>query len=213
MKVKFIEAKTSINLTKFNTSKLPKKIGLLTTVQFLDEINQIKKYLESQDKKVFLGGQVLGCEFCNANKLESKVDAFLYVGSGRFHPVGIGLSTKKPVFTWYPGDNQLKVISAQDIEKIQKKKNGMLSKFLVSKIIGVLISTKNGQIGVQATMKKIFELNKKYPKKEFYFFMCNTLEFNELENFNFIECWINTMCPRISEDIRVLNFSDLKEIE
>jgi diphthamide synthase subunit DPH2 len=62
---------------------------------------------------------------------------------------------------------------------------------------------------VQGGVARVSELEKKYSDKKFYYFICDTLDFSELENFNFIECWLNTMCPRVIEDISVLNVEDL----
>jgi len=61
-----------------------------------------------------------------------------------------------------------------------------------------LITTKPGQ----NNLKKALELksNDKYKDKNFYFFLDDTVNFAELENFNFIDCWINTACPRIAFD-------------
>ena len=47
-------------------------------------------------------------------------------------------------------------------------------------------------------------------------FVTDTLDFAELENFPFIECYVNTMCPRIGMDdtIRtakpIVNIDDIK---
>ena len=46
------------------------------------------------------------------------------------------------------------------------------------------------------------KLEKKYKDKKFYYFACDTLSIDELENFPFVQAWINTMCPRIGyEDL------------
>ena len=95
-------------------------------------------------------------------------------------------------------------------KQIEKKRKGMLLKFHSSKSIGVLTSTKSGQKSVQSSTEGIFKIKLKYPDKKFYFFACNTLDPNELENFPFIDCWISTMCPRIREDLKVLNLEDLE---
>jgi diphthamide biosynthesis enzyme Dph1/Dph2-like protein len=49
-------------------------------------------------------------------------------------------------------------------------------------------------------MKKAHDLERKYPDKKFYLLLFDTLDFAQLENFNFIECFVNTACPRISYD-------------
>ena len=212
MKTVFISAKSSIEKIEFDISKIKdiKKIDILTTVQFLHEIGKTKNYLTEQGFDPIEGGQVLGCEFENANKIKDLVDGFLYIGSGNFHPIGITLQTTKPVFIWHPGSDKLTEIDKSKIDQIQKKKKGMYTKFLSSKVIGVLVSTKPGQYNVQAKLDKLNKLKTEFPKKEFYFFLTNTFDFKELDNFNFIESWINAMCPRIAEDINVLNYSDLE---
>ena len=50
------------------------------------------------------------------------------------------------------------------------------------------------------SLKKAQELEKTYPDKKFYLLLFVTLDFSQLENFNFIECFVNTACPRIAID-------------
>ena len=73
------------------------------------------------------------------------------------------------------------------------------------------MTKKSGQSQVQATTQQIRELENKHKDKSFYFFLADTLDYNELNNFPFIDAWLNTMCPRVEEDIKVLNLEDLKE--
>jgi 2-(3-amino-3-carboxypropyl)histidine synthase len=214
MKTIFIEAKYSgeIDLSKIKLEELPEKICLVTTVQFVDYLSDIKKYLEKKGKNIFIGkgkqvysGQILGCEQSSALELNEKADAYLYIGDGYFHPIGIALKTKKDVFIFNPLSNEFKRLEKEEIEKIEKKRIGMLNRFYNSKEIGVIVSIKPGQ----NNLKKAKELKKKFPDKNFYFILFDNVEHSGLENFNFIECWVNTACPRIEEDIKVLNIDDL----
>ncbi len=201
----FIEArsKTPVSFKK-TILKLPEKIGLVTTVQFIGQIKEVKSILEKKDKKVFLGkgkhtayqGQVLGCDVDAAISVEKKVDAFLYIGSGLFHPIAISLKTKKDVFTFNPLTNKFDKVDKKEVEKINKRKKGALIKFLSSKEIGVIVTTKPGQ----EQLKEAFELKKRFKDKNFYFLIFDTIDFNQLENFPFIECFVNTACPRIALD-------------
>ena len=43
-------------------------------------------------------------------------------------------------------------------------------------------------------------LEKRYADKKFYYFIDNVVSFDQLENFNFIEVWVNTACPRVGFD-------------
>ncbi len=205
----FIEAKLKIKKIDFDTKQLPKKLGIVTTVQYLGEMKKMVDFLWKKEIKAIVAGQILGCDASNAEKIKSDVDAYLYVGTGEFHPIEVALKTAKPVFTLHPIGMNLKKIDEADIEKIRKKKKGMLLKFHTAENIGVLISTKKGQLNVQSETSRIKKLEKRYPDKRFYHFICDTLNFSELENFPFVECWVNTMCPRIMEDINVLNIEDL----
>ena len=209
MKTLFIEAKSSISEINFSTDSLPKEIGIVTTIQYIDELSKIADYLKSKGIEAELGGQVLGCDASAADKL--KADTILYIGSGEFHPIGIALRTNKKVFKLHPDSMQIQEIKKEDIEKIQKRKKGMLLKFHTAKTIGVLLSTKSGQSTVQGGREKAKRIKSQFPDKKFYYFTTDTLNPTELDNFPFIECWLNTMCPRLMEDISVLNIEDLDQ--
>ncbi|MBU3941441.1 MAG: diphthamide synthesis protein [Nanoarchaeota archaeon] len=205
MKLMFVEArcKKPVFIGK-HVLKLPEKIGLVTTVQFIGQVKEVKSQLEKEGKKVFFGkgkhtayqGQVLGCDVDTAVSVEKNVDAFLYIGSGLFHPIAISLKTKKDVFTFNPLTEKFGMVDRKEAEKINKKRKGALIKFLSSKEIGVVVTTKPGQ----EQLKKALELKNKFKDKNFYFLIFNTIDFNQLENFPFIECFVNTVCPRIALD-------------
>jgi len=218
MKTLFIEAKYQgkINLNKIPINKLPNKIGLVSSVQFVDYLLKIKQYLQKNKRKVFLEkgkqkykGQVLGCDLTSAEKIKKKVNAFLYIGDGRFHPLGVALKTNKKVYTFDPIGNVFSEIKKEDIEKIKKKNKAKLIKFLSSDNIGILVSVKPGQYN----LKKSLELKKKFKDKTFNMFLFDTLNINDLENFPFIESWINTACPRISDEKNnIINIEDLDHL-
>ena len=184
--------------------KLTEKIGLVKTVKFIGKVKEVKSQLEKYGKKVFFGkgrhtkynGQILGCDVNSAVSVEKKVDAFLYIGSGLFHPIAISLKTKKDVFTFNPLTEKFSKVDRKEAEKISKRNKGALIKFLSSKEIGVIITTKPGQ----EQLKKAFDLKNRFKDKNFYLLVFNTIDFGQLENFPFIECFVNTACPRIALD-------------
>ncbi len=51
-------------------------------------------------------GQVSGCNYSNAKSIASEVEAFLFVGGGMFHALGIALGTSKPTIIADPYDNR-----------------------------------------------------------------------------------------------------------
>jgi 2-(3-amino-3-carboxypropyl)histidine synthase len=223
MKIMHIKAEIEEDIlpaVEKSIGKLPEKVGLLTTVQHISQLGKAKKFLENNGKKVYLGKgkkamhkcQILGCDFDAAKSVSSKVDAFLYIGTGRFHPLGVVLYTGKNVLAVNPLSMEIKEYTKKDAEQIEKRKKGALLKFYSAKKIGIIVSTKPGQ----NRMKDALELKKKLKDKECYIFVTDTLDFSELENFPFIDCYVNTMCPRIGLDdtIRaakpIVNIDDVK---
>lgn len=209
MEIVFLEAKSKADV-KVAVEKamkfLPKKVGIVTTAQHKHKLKDIKKLLEEKKIKVEIGGQILGCDASAAVKIKNKVDAFLYVGSGRFHPIEVQLETKKKVVMANPLTNEAKVLE-DGAEKIKKQQKGALLKFLTSKNIGIIVSTKPGQ----NKLKEAFELKEKLKDKKAYIFAADTINSEELENFPFIECWVNTACPRFSDNKKgVLSYGTLK---
>ncbi len=203
MKILHIDAKSEVEvkLDEASLKKLPKKIGILTTIQHLHKINDVEKQIPNS----ILGGQVLGCDASAAKKIKDKVDAFLYIGSGDFHPIEIVTETGKEVFCFNPFTRQMKTIGKEAIEKHEKRKQGALIRFLSSEKIGILVSTKPGQ----NRMKDAVKLAEK-KDKQYYIFAFDTLNIMDLENFPFIEAWVNTACPRIAEGKKgIINIEDL----
>lgn len=209
MKTLFIEAKYKgkIELNKKIITKLPERIGLVSTVQFVDQLGLIKEQLKKCNKNGLIGGHILGCDFSKAEKIKNKVDCFLYVGTGNFHPFGLAYTIKKPVFVYNPLDNILEKIGEKEIDGYKKRRKGALLKFLSAENIGILVSIKPGQ----NQLKKALALKKKLKDKNCYVFIADTIDLNELENFPFIEAWVNTACPRLVEDkIGIINIEEIK---
>ena len=210
--------KGKIDLSNLDASVLPKKIGLATTVQFLDYVDEIRDFLEKNGKIIFIDkikqkyeAQLLGCDVGGADKLKDKVDAFLYIGTGIFHPLGIALNIDKEVFCYDPISAVLSKIDRTEVEKYNKKRKVAYMKFLEATEIGILVSLKPGQ----NNFRKAVELKKQLKDKNCYIFAFDTLDFNQVENFPFIQCWVNTACNRILDDYGKFPkpLIDLSEIE
>lgn len=208
MKLLFIPVKSNLEISlNFKVEKLPDKIGLIGTVQFVDSLKDIKLFLEKRNKKAFIGkaksasfksGQVIGCNTEAATSIEDKVEAFLYVGSGIFHPLAIALALKKPkpIFIFNPDTQQLTELDKKEILKAKAKKQTAKIKFLSSHSFGILVSIKPGQQRLKQAMTLKSRLEKQGKKS--YIFIFDNFDTNQLENFSSIECWINSACPGLS---------------
>jgi 2-(3-amino-3-carboxypropyl)histidine synthase len=219
MKIKYLNANYGIDfkLPKDFIKTIEEKIGknkslaIYTSIQFVEKLDEIKSQLEKQGHKVITSkpyrasykGQILGCDsYSDSLNLDlKKVDGFIYIGDGYFHPNALLLSQEyeneiKPVIIANVIQDTIDVIDKTHIDKYLKKKKGNLLKFHTSKVIGVFVSSKWGQEYKDSALK----LQNQYKDKEFYFFVSDLFSDNEMENFPFIECWVNTACPRIGQD-------------
>ncbi|MFQ6020676.1 MAG: diphthamide biosynthesis enzyme Dph2 [Candidatus Aenigmatarchaeota archaeon] len=170
-------------------------IGLVTSIQFIDCLDEIKEFLESKNKKVINGGQVLGCKI---PKLD--VDCYLYIGSGRFHAIGIALETDKPVFVLDVEKN--KIVDINDLkEKFLKQRYSAVGLAKDAKSFGILVSTKPGQFNLELANK--IKKRLKDQGKKAYILVMNEIKPEKLEGLD-LDCYVNTACPRIAIDNRTL---------
>ena len=106
------------------------------------------------------------------------------------------LNINKDVFCYDPIHAIMSKIDTAEVERYNKKRKGAYLKFLEAEEIGILVSLKPGQ----NSFKKAVELKKQLKGKNCYIFAFDTLDFSQIENFPFIECWVNTACNRILDD-------------
>ena len=223
MRIMMVEGryKGNIDLSNLDVNTLPKNIGLATTVQFLDFVDEITHYLENEGKTVFAdkirqkySGQLLGCDYGAAEKIKDNVEAFLYVGTGKFHPLGIALNIEKDVFCYDPISASMSKIDRAEVDRYNRKRKAAYIKFLDAGEVGILVSLKPGQ----NNFRKAIELKDKLREKNCYVFASDTIDFSQIENFPFIQCWVNTACSRILDDYDkfpkpLVDLSDIERME
>ena len=188
-----------------------KNIAVFSSVQFRPNLEEVQNLLKeegftsetSQPFRTSIMGQMLGCDsYKDSLKLSLEdIDGFIYIGDGYFHPNALLLAQEfeeeiKPVILLNVVQQIIEVIDKTHIEKYLKKRKGRLLKFQISKTIGVFVTTKWGQEYKDSALK----LEEMYPDKNFYFFIGDNFQDQEMENFPQIECWVNTACPRIGQD-------------
>jgi 2-(3-amino-3-carboxypropyl)histidine synthase len=185
-----------------------KKIGIATTAQHVNHIDKIIKILEKNNFKTFISqgdariefcGQILGCNYSSAEKIKNKIDSFLFLGSGYFHPVGLSLITKKPIIAVDPYINKIIKEELVNIKnKILKQRYGAITLSKKARAFGLLIGLKLGQnrIDLALKIKKLLDKN----NKENYFIALNNFSPINLDYLNYIDCYVSTSCPRIAID-------------
>ncbi|MCD4759508.1 2-(3-amino-3-carboxypropyl)histidine synthase subunit [archaeon] len=195
-KVKGIKLKPVLDKLKIKE----KKIGLISAIQYVDYLEEAKKYLEKKGHKVSVAGQMVGCNVSNALRL--KVDVFVFIGSGEFHPLELAKITKEIYFV-NPVSEKVSKFSKEELTKLENKLKGKIKKYLMADKIGILVSTKPGQ----EHLKNAFYFAENCGK-EAYVFLADEIDVNKLEDFNDIKIWVNSSCPRL-EGNNIISMCDV----
>ena len=208
----FINAESTLDVTDVIKKAIPyltgNKIGLVSTSQHVHIFPRVQEILVENgfepiigegDSRIKLKGQILGCNFSAARSIADKVDMFLFIGSGNFHPLGLLLCTKKPVIIADPYTNKVRDKELSELkDTILRQRYGAIARSKDAKTFGILIGTKRGQQRVELayTIKQILELK----QKKSYIIALDNFSPSYLEGFRCIDCFVSTACPRIAID-------------
>ena len=181
------------------------KIGLATTVQHVHTLEEAKKLLLESGKTVAIGdaghvkyaGQVTGCDYTNAKAVAKEVEAFLLIGGGRFHAIGVALATAKPTIVADLYEKRAYDVN-EEVGKIINQRWASVSEAKEAKEFGVLIGLKGGQRRLKLAMAIEEKLEKK--GRNATLFALKEITPEALLQFPHIEAFVNTACPRVSID-------------
>ena len=206
----YIEARVKISVKGAVKKAIPllkhwSNIGLLTTVQHVHTLNEAKEALLKAGKTVVIGdagqakyaGQVTGCDYSNAKSVSKEVDAFLFLGGGRFHAIGVALATAKPTIVADPYEKRAYPVH-DEVQRILKQRWASISEAEKAERFGVLIGLKSGQKRVKEAVEAKEKLEKSGKKATLLALREVTPEV--LMQFPRIEAFVNTACPRVSLD-------------
>lgn len=155
--VLYVEARMNLDLLGAVEQALAglefKRVGLATTVQHVGNLKDVVKVLRSYGLEPMVGspgwrakypGQILGCDFYCVRSIADDVDGFLYLGTGRFHPFGISLSTGKQVVVVNPIAGRSEEFDLE-LEDFLRCRRAMISRAAACERFGVVVGIKQGQ--------------------------------------------------------------------
>jgi len=206
----YMEARAKISVKEAVKKAIPllepwNKIGLVTTVQHVHKLKEAKNLLLKIGKTIAIGdaglvkyaGQVIGCDFSNAKSVSKEAEAFLFVGGGRFHAIGVALATAKPTIVADPYEKRAYPIH-DEVQRILKQRWASISEAKGAESFGVLIGLKSGQKRIKEALKIKEKLQKSGRKATLL--ALREITSNALMQFPNIEAFVNTACPRLSLD-------------
>ena len=193
--------------------------SLVSTTQHIECLDVVKRFLEKNGKKVLFGkpaiskrpGQILGCD--QAAALDEKADCVLFVGSGRFHPLGIVRKTEKPVFVLSTDTNSIEDFSTER-ERFYRVKFAQIEKAKDGKNFGIVVSSKPGQMYIkqaEVLKKRLQDMGKRA-----WILVMDFITKEKLMGLK-LDVLVNCACPRLDEDAHlfgmpVLNPEDVGKL-
>jgi 2-(3-amino-3-carboxypropyl)histidine synthase len=177
------------------------RVGIATTIQHVHRLDEAVQVLREHGIEGLMGpaggrtkhpGQVLGCSYSSAKALD--VDEYLFIGTGRFHPLGIALATGKRVVTADPATGE---ISEIDPDPMLRRRFGAIARAKEARTFAVLISKKPGQKRMSLA-QHIMALGEAKGLEMFLVYLDN-IEPDRLLNLG-AEAAVSTACPRIALD-------------
>ncbi len=206
--VLFLDVPMPLRSLDFLEATLPhlgQRVGLLTTVQHIQWIEDVRTYLEEHGKEVLVGepdgriayaGQLLGCDVHTARSVEDGVDTFLYVGTGDFHPLGVALATDKRVVVADPFTGDVRDLKELK-EKVLRQRFAAIERAKEARTFGIIVSRKVGQYRMALALR-IKELLVSAGKRG-YLLLMDFVGPDFLKGYR-VDAFVNTACPRIAID-------------
>lgn len=183
------------------------RVGLLTTAQHANKIDVVARVLEEAgldpmvgygDNRVINPGQLLGCNFTAARTIADKIDAFLYVGSGDFHPIAAAWGLKDmPLFVADPMTGEVRRVDDR-IEALMRQRHGTIARAQEGKRFGILVGTRVGQQRIKHA-RGLVTLARRHDREAFLIAL-DYFTPDALASFRKLDAFVNTACPRITTD-------------
>lgn len=186
-------------------------VGLVGVTQYMDRAQKAREFLAEKGYEVVEGqtglrttepGQVLGCDAGAAHNIAEKVDAFVFLGSGHFHPSQVS-ETGKKVYVVDPYEEHIWVEPPNSLDDETRAEHARVIKHKDKKKWGIVTSSKKGQNYMRAAEIAKKKLEKH--GKDVYVFVEDRIFEPDYKGYG-IDIYVNCACPRMTKDWQDLAF-------
>lgn len=183
---------------------LPKRLGIVASVQHLDLVEPLGKALEETgrtarwelgDHRLRYAAQALGCNYTGAQRVAAEVDAFLFLGTGQFHPLGLAFSVDRPVYSLDPLQATLE--PPLDRAALIARRQLTVAALRDAQRWGILVSSFPGQH--RPGMAKALQARAAAHGRSAEMILFARLDPQDLVGRD-LEAYVSTACPRIALD-------------
>ncbi len=185
-------------------ARLPARLGLVASIQHLDLVPALTEELAalghrltvgSGDRRLAYAAQALGCNYTSAESITAEVDAFLFLGTGQFHPLGLAFAVDRPVYALDPLQGTLE--PPIDRERLIARRLLRVAACRDAQRFGILVSSFPGQdrSGTALALQRRAQNH----GREAEVIVFDRLDPRDLEGRD-LDAYVNTACPRIALD-------------
>jgi 2-(3-amino-3-carboxypropyl)histidine synthase len=186
------------------SAQLPSRIGLVASIQHLDLLPPLSDALRrrgftvrvgSGDRRLAYAGQALGCNYTGAESVAREVDAFVFLGTGQFHPIGLAFAVDRPVWSLDP----LQATLEPPLDRAAMVRRRLLAVAAArdARRWGILVSSFAGQN--RSPTAAALQERARAKGREAEVLVFDRLDPNDLVGRAF-DAFVNTACPRIALD-------------
>ncbi len=210
--VLYVEARMDFEVEPLIEKALPlikgwEKIGLTATVQHVHKLGEVAEGLKRAGLEPIIGpgggmtphdGQILGCDYHTALNTVEDAGGYLFIGAGRFHPLGLALTTGKPIVVANPYNLSVDKISEEEVKRLAMRRMAAITAARDASRYGVIVGLKPGQLQLEAATS----LRDRFigSGKKAAIICLDEVGSTQLGNFTEAEAFISTACPRIAVD-------------
>lgn len=183
---------------------VPKRLGLVASVQHLDLVEPFVTALAGRGYLVRLGSgdrrlqypaQALGCNYTSAETVAKDVEAFLFLGTGRFHPLGLAFAVDRPVWSLDPLRGEVE--PPIDRGALIRRRQLLIGSVRDARRWGILVSTFAGQNRTATALR--LQARAQAKGREAELFVSDRIDPRDLIGRD-VDAYVCTACPRIALD-------------
>lgn len=206
----FLEARSEMSLTEIldrleSKISIYRRVGVATTLQHLNELGEVEERLERLGVEAVITprcgrnrycGQIIGCDYTPLKTVSGKVESFIVIGS-RFHGLGASLAVEKPVIL---ADPYLSKVTDMEWERrsLINRRYAMIERAKGAKSFGIILGSKIGQYNPETAemLRRIIAAR----GRDAVTIVADEVSSSSLGNFEGLDVFVNTACPRLSLD-------------
>lgn len=201
----FVDIKIDIDhLYNLILKNFTDNIGIIGTIQFNSSVNRLKRMINGNNNKIsgtvpqikpLSPGEVLGC----TSPIIKNVKNVIYIGDGRFHLESAMIQNPSLNYYKYCPFTRKLTKEFYNYNLMVQQRNSQINKFYKSENIGIILGSL-GRQGNRKIMENVANHLNELGNFKIYKIIVDEINENILDEYDFIDAFVQVSCPRLSID-------------